>query len=116
VIDKNKQYKTRDGREVRIYATDGGGEFPVHGAIRKPGDIWESQCWGANGEWCHGVDMDCYDLIEVRPRVQREVWVNVYHDMVGTTYETKEKANRGETAGRIACVKVLIDCEEGDGL
>ena len=32
MIDKNKQYRTRDGREVRIYATDGYGHYPVHDA------------------------------------------------------------------------------------
>ena len=33
MISKDKQYKTRDGREVRVYATDGAGEFPIHGAV-----------------------------------------------------------------------------------
>ena len=29
-INKNKTYRTRDGREVRIYATDGELPLPVH--------------------------------------------------------------------------------------
>jgi hypothetical protein len=69
MIDPKKQYRTRDGREVRIYAVDGGGEFPVHGAIKKPGDIWDSMCWGVNGEWFSVADMDCYDLTEVKPHI-----------------------------------------------
>lgn len=32
MIDKNKQYRTRDGREVRIYATDGDPIVPIHKA------------------------------------------------------------------------------------
>lgn len=33
MIDKNKKYRTRDGKEVRIYCTDGRGLYPIHGAI-----------------------------------------------------------------------------------
>jgi hypothetical protein len=32
MISMDKQYRTRDGREVRIYAVDGGGKYPIHGA------------------------------------------------------------------------------------
>jgi hypothetical protein len=34
MIDINKKYRTRDGREVRIYATDGDGDPLTHGAIK----------------------------------------------------------------------------------
>ena len=33
MIDMKKKYRTKDGREVRIYATDGVGHYPVHGAV-----------------------------------------------------------------------------------
>ena len=33
MIDKNKKYKTRGGHEVKIYATNTGGTYSVHGAI-----------------------------------------------------------------------------------
>jgi len=115
MIELGKQYKTRDGREVRIYAVDGGGEFPVHGAIKKPGDIWDSMCWGVNGEWFSVADMDCYDLVEVKPRIQREVWVNVYPHMVAI-WARREDAEEAGGDDRIACVKLVIDCEEGEGL
>ena len=56
------------------------------------------------------------DLIEVKPRIQREVWVNVY-DIGCSTYTTKEMANRCAVIDtRLACVKITIDCEEGEGL
>ena len=32
IVDITKQYRTRDGREVRIYATDGNGLYCVHRA------------------------------------------------------------------------------------
>ena len=117
MIELGKQYKTRDGREVRIYAVDEGGEFPVHGAIKKSGDIWDSMCWGVNGEWFSVADIDCYDLIGVKPRIQREVWVNVYHNKVNDQcYINSQTADEQALPNRIACVKVVIDCDEGEGL
>ena len=34
-IEMGKEYRTRCGYEARIYATDGSGDWPVHGAYRK---------------------------------------------------------------------------------
>lgn len=38
-IEAGKFYRTRDGRKARVYAVDGGGEFPVHAAI------WFMSAW-----------------------------------------------------------------------
>ena len=114
VIDKNKQYRTRDGCEVRIYAVDGDDEMPIHGAVlTKHG--WKVNSWARDGRWCPNMT-DAVDLIEVRPRIKREVWVNVYPHRMGVPSQTKAyaDAHRGEDA--IACVKLTIDCEEGEGL
>ncbi len=40
--------KTRDGREARIYATDGEGDFPIHGATLNSGG-WCADCWMIDG-------------------------------------------------------------------
>ncbi len=113
MIDPKKQYKTRDGREVRIYAVDGGGEFCIHGAI-KCTDGWANLMWDRDGAACLGRMVND-DIIEVRPRIQREVWVNVYRDPRGGYHESKYEADR-YGGNRIACVKLVIDCEEGHGL
>ena len=71
MIHKDKRYKTRDGRPVRIYATDGWGTFPVHGAMatRGEGDRWLSRCWRENGSaTVKGESVN--DLIEVMPAIQ----------------------------------------------
>lgn len=114
MIDKNKQYKTRDGREVRIYATDGNGHKPIHGAIRE-GQSWVAYTWLYDGV----AALDCNSLIEVRPRIKREVWVNVYPEQSGMNthaHDCKKAANDCAGPSRIACVKLTIDCEEGEGL
>jgi hypothetical protein len=117
MIDPTKTYKTRDGREVRIYAVDGEGDFPVHGAV-KTLTGWDAMSWSLKGATHYNNAMPVHDLIEVRPRIKREVWVNVYPLHVSVTYETKADADKGtyQQVNRIACVKLAIDCEEGEGL
>ena len=114
MIDINKKYRTRDGREVRIYATDGGGVHCVHGAVKNL-EGWAMCSWVQGGSemplegWC--------DLIEAKPRIQRAVWVNVYNGVVSSwMHDSKEDADLHAEPKRFACVKVEIDCEEGEGL
>ena len=110
MIDINKKYRTRDGREVRIYATDGCGEFQIHGAIKT--DIgWSCSEWKLNGQ-SYVNRSGPNDLIEVRPRHKRTVWLHVWNG--GTVCATEESYY--VPAGRIACIKVELDFEEGEGL
>lgn len=110
MISKDKTYRTRDGREVRIYATDGGGLHPIHGSILM-NDGWRSVSWEADGRIMF-QDQSC-DLIEVKPRHKRTVWLNV-HDFHCFAWSSKEHADA--QGGRIACIKVDLDFEEGEGI
>jgi hypothetical protein len=114
MIDINKKYRTRCGREVRIYATDGSGEWTVHGAIQGKNGQWYPHIWLSNGAHLSYCDHD-NDLIEVL-RLKRTLWVNVYGrpDDV-TAYNYKWKADQS-VSPRIACIKVELDFEEGEGL
>lgn len=118
-IEMSKQYRTRDGREVRIYATDHDSPHPVVGAIKSMGR-WYGQAWNDDGT--SGFSRHC-DLIEVRPRIKLERWVNVYRSVVhgepytGGPWLTRGTADYQKDSGeRIACVKITIDCDEGEGL
>ena len=116
MIDINKQYRTRDGRKVRIYATDGmPPTHEVHGAIKNPKG-WSPSSWTADGRYAGRATETDYDLIEVKPRVKMERWVNVYFGGTTSTYVFKEDADKCANHNRIACVKIEIDCEEGEGL
>jgi hypothetical protein len=61
--------RTRDGREARIYATDGMGNVPIHGAILYSNGGWGSFAWGADGRR-HTNTEDGYDLIP--PKLTRD--------------------------------------------
>ena len=115
MIDINKKYRTRDGREVRIYATDGGGKNPVHGSIKQE-DGWILQVWPKSGRYFEDDDEGYrIDLIEVRPRHKRTVWVTVYP--MNRYYISDENIQCDiYPPKRIACIKVELDFAEGDGL
>jgi len=118
MIDISKQYRTRDGREVRIYATDGGlGRCMTHGAAKNESGYWQSVSWytAHGGYYDDGVHHP-YDLIEVRPRHKRTVWFNVFKNVEHGGYENKLEADICAGTDRIACIKVELDFEEGEGL
>lgn len=121
MIDKSKTYRTRDGREVRIYATDGVGRKSVHGAYFDSAvNGWVSLAWTQFGRVDAYQELQPLDLIEVRPRHKRTVWLNVYDGAkVGGYYEDRSEANERLLSARwprIACIKVDLDFEEGEGL
>jgi hypothetical protein len=110
MIDKSKTYKTRDGREVRIYATDGYKDYPIHGAIMDSG--WCFHYWTEDGKGT----ISRFDLIEVRPRHKRTVWLNVYSNGE-YAWPRRDMADKAiDSADRIACIKVELDFQEGEGL
>lgn len=116
-IDINKKYRTRDGRKVRIYATDGGSVGPIHGAIYYEEEKrWYVYSWCENGRQ-NSWDETMSDLIEVKPRIQQTVWLNIYPaSLYCAAFASKEHADQWVSGNRLACVKVEIDCEEGEGL
>jgi len=118
MISKDKTYTTLRGMPVRIYATDAGGLFPVHGAIFNDG-LWNGMKWTEEGK-THVFNPSCMvntvdDLAECKPRIKRTVWLNVYENGQAL-YLSKEIADGMAHKRRLACVKVEIDCEEGEGL
>jgi len=116
MIDINKKYRTRDGREVRIYATDCGRDGDMaHGAIKNKSERWGQCSWYKDGRFYDGPHSHELDLIEVRPRHKRTLWINEYEDNRPTAHLSKELADQYRF-DRMACIKVELDFEEGEGL
>lgn len=115
MIDINKKYRTRDGSEVRIYATDGNGKCPVHGAWLMEDGTWLQGAWSCDGVWAHG-SVSNLDLIEVREKKKLAGWVNIYPRGTSVLFESSELANKYFLSSRIACKYIEIEYEEGEGL
>ncbi len=82
-------YQTRDGRKARIYATDGVGNHPIHGAM-KGRDGWSQMLWSADGKYIYRMQENC-DLMPPK----RRVWVTIcqYDDGgISTHYSYSEAA------------------------
>ena len=114
MIDIDKKYRTRDGREVRIYATDGYGERPIHAACRLFGEDWFAYEWKENGMYL-GYKEYFLDLIEIKPRIKQTLWINIYNTYQSISSTEKFAKNKAD-CGILARVKVDIDVEEGHGL
>lgn len=63
-IEVGKKYKTRSGDPVRIYATDGLGDYPVHGAFFEGG--WKQLSWTAKGVFNLGSVTTGLNLEEIK--------------------------------------------------
>lgn len=83
MIEMGKKYRTRDGREVRIYAVDSGGDNPVHGAIWDDARrVWDGEDWTDTGLWVADARSP-EDLIEVLPEVTVRQYLRKNKHLVG---------------------------------
>lgn len=75
MISMDKNYRTREGQDVRLYAIDGKGQWPIHGAFLLDNG-WKMATWGPSDD----------DLIEVV--MIPEYWV-VFSETGKPHYVTK---------------------------
>ena len=61
-IEVGKVYRTREGGKARIYALDGTGDFPVHGALLIEGG-WSSATWTRSGYYIGHAAPNSNDLM-----------------------------------------------------
>jgi hypothetical protein len=113
MIDKDKQYTTRDGRGVRIYATDGAGEYSVHGAL-KSSRGWIYATWDSQGHVVNPSRETLDDLTEVKPRMKFERWVVIERD--GGYSLWLDKPSKASWSDAFAITRITFEVEEGEGL
>jgi hypothetical protein len=114
-LDGTRPVTTRDGRKVTLYCVDAPGGYPVHGRIEGENC---PRAWNTCGCLSYIAPDSSIDLIQPPKRIQREYWVNLYSNGgAGYTFSTKDFADQEPyNARRLACVRIAIDCEEGEGL
>lgn len=119
-IEMGKQYRTRDGREVRIYAVDENEANSVHGAIKRPSDNrWVIFQWESDGRSCMA---NTCDIIEVKQPITRTYWL-VHcrgENLLGYTFPTEDRAKTYAWQRRDHAIAITGPLEvtftEGDGL
>ena len=94
MIDMSKKYKTQDGRQVRIYAVDGRGDFPVHGAILQD-EGWKPDTWLISGEYTSESRGGRLDLVEVVEEDTKAVMTQLIEHMAQTLYELNPHREEG---------------------
>lgn len=110
MISKDKEYVTRNGREVRIYATDGADPFPVHGAIEYPEGFFHSK-WLASGKFHKDIKHE-NDLLE-KPKTHE---VTVYFHRIRSTGYIVPTDSTIDPAGTDLIAERTITLTEGEGL
>ncbi len=112
MIEMNKKYKTRDGRDIRILCIDRPHiSHPVVGYT----DNGVVYYWTKEGlsvpqpQFAYQKD---YDLIEVKEKKRLKGWLEVFDiDVVAFTLQKPEPISR-----TVAIILIDIEYEEGDGL
>ncbi len=113
MIEMGKEYKTRDGRDVRLHTTNSRCNLgPVIGEYETCG-TWVLEAWDAGGVTRPANAK--LDLIEVKPVRVFERWVNVYRCGLYTYHSRRYVADQF-AADRIACLHIHQEYREGDGL
>ena len=126
MISMDKQYRTRDGHEVRLLMTDGGGYYPIVGAYFGEG-IWREASWTSDGCYNTNGIHKRLDLIEVKPKITRTYWMVHSQHLApalfwkGDQYDSNPKERALAYAKATAYVLAItgpheITFEEGEGL
>ena len=117
-ISLDKEYRTRDGRTVTVVTLENCSlNYPV-GALVQVANGVSYETYTHTGWFNFGPSGESHaDLVEVKPRIKRTYWVNVYPEFTRMfNYASKQHADTGAASDRVATVKVEIDCEHGEGL
>lgn len=111
-VTLDKEYQTRDGRPVRVHATDIGGEKTVLASVWSDYGGWRHQDYFSDGVYEAG-HRSPLDLIE-KPKTYKAVfYVNVYKDSDFDVSNTRKQADIYARPDRIACQRFEFEVEEG---
>lgn len=113
MIDINKTYKTRCGFKVVLYTTQAPREYCVVGEMHTNEEVKpvKIMSWRSNGKHHHITD---FDLVEVKPVMVYERWVNIYDDGETLACLTPSESRKGKTI--MARLHIRQEYKEGDGL
>ena len=115
-FDPTKPVQRKNGLKARIISTDlKNPHYPIVAAVTGLDGVETVQSYTAEGRWRREHETHL-DLINIKERVTRKVWVNVYPGCM-TAYSTKGNAMGAATGDCIArAVEADITYMPGEGL
>lgn len=126
-FEPGHEYRTRDGRRARVYATDGIGSNAIHGAVMD-GKTWKMLDWYKDGAVTpmrpsvNPEDTQSHlDLMPPEPE-RRTVWVGIYDrggelHAAGPCFDDLDgKQANQRMAGSRPIANVKVTFAEGEGL
>lgn len=118
-FDKTKPVQTRDGRAARIVAELNTPAFPLLAVITNKNGSEGAQHFTREGYLYGPGSLNPADLVNVPVKITRTYFINVYSNESGSMdclHETRHSADSEASNGRLACVPVTVEFEEGQGL
>ncbi len=119
-ITMDREYQTRDGREVRILCVDrkAKGLQPVI-ALVMDGDSELQKVYQPDGRHYGDCESHDLDLVPKPKRITGTVWLNRYGNRAIQAlfnYSSREEADRASAVDRTECFAIEFDIPEGEGL
>lgn len=113
-LGKDHEYRTRDGKAVRIHAVDLVGTLPVLYSVRDK-DGWRCRTATEDGHFLNVKSEDDNDIVE-KP-VVRELWINDYPNDNPYGHTNREIADRHAKFDRRALLHIQYrECDAVDGV
>lgn len=94
-IEAGKQYVTRDGKRVRVFATDGGGVAPCLGAYQSGRGVWYPMSWTEGGWVVRSGGQHVLDIVAEYDWRQEIPWDHIHPDIKWIARDKREDFFRG---------------------
>ena len=111
-MGQDDQYQTRDGKAIRILAVDRKKPDRPVVAMLDDGYIITTSSDGR----VFSTSESRHDIIRMKKKFRYERWFNINPDSQFMSSFTSKKDADLYASDRIACIKVVIEGTEGDGL
>jgi hypothetical protein len=104
-----------DGQQARVICTNAKGDHPVVALITSSGGETEyTRFFKLSGESYTSPFLRIYNAPAPKRKMNVDFWLNVYEDP--PSWPSKEVADNAALKGRVACLHIVREFEEGDGL
>jgi hypothetical protein len=118
-IEAGKEYLLRNGLSARVYAIDGGGPCPAHGAYNSMAEpnIWTPSWWSLSGVWGVGPGEYPHDIISPAPEtIEVDCWLWVYASGTSDALSSKFRGPPDSTGAPAAQIHIKRSITVGEGM